>query len=69
MRGGEAIRGVGRRGCCAGPAGPTQVPRGPRGLAGPFHQLARVHAGPRRSEREGLEPIESRKKSSVGRAC
>ena len=31
----------------AGPAGPTQVPRGPRGLAGPFHQVARVHAGPR----------------------
>ena len=33
LRGGEeAIRGVGR---------------GPRGLAGPFHQVARVHAGPR----------------------
>ena len=36
--------------------------RGPRGLAGPFHQeamwpncVARVHAGRRRSEREGLE--------------
>ena len=46
LRGGEAIRGVGR-GSCAGPAGPTQVPRGPRGLAGPFHQVARAHAGPR----------------------
>ena len=51
-----------------GHAGPAQFPRvprrsrGPRGLAGPFHQeamwpncVARVHAGPRRSEREGLE--------------
>ena len=27
----------------------AQVPRvpGPRGLAGPFHQMARIHAGPR----------------------
>ena len=30
-------------------AGPAPVPRvpGPRGLAGPFHQVARVHADPR----------------------
>ena len=51
LRGGEAITGVGLRGSCAA-----------RSLAGPFHQeaiwpncVARVHAGPRRSEREGLK--------------
>ena len=46
FRSARVPRGVGRR-SCAGSAGSTQVPRGPRGLAGPFHQVARVHAGPR----------------------
>ena len=59
-----------RRSCVTQPfvwRGSTRVLRrsfagsSPRGLAGPFHQamwpncVARVHAGPRRSEREGVE--------------
>ena len=39
LRGSEAITGVGPRGSCAVPASPT----------------GHAHAGPRRSEREGLE--------------
>ena len=64
LRGGEAIPGL------AGPFYAARVPRTLFGLR--VHEeamwsncVARVHAGPRRSEREGLE---SRGKSSVGRA-